>query len=66
MIYWDTRTYGWLYGSMGGVRSWSYPAKGNLITARQYFKDLKANKDEEAIEAGDNILREKGMMRIPQ
>ena len=46
--------------------SWSYPAKGNLITARQYFKDLKACKDREAIEAGDNVLWEKGMMGIPQ
>ena len=46
--------------------SWSYPAKGNLITARQYFKDLKACKDREAIEAGENILQEKGMMGIPQ
>ena len=46
--------------------SWSYPAKGNLITARQYYQDLKASKDREAIEAGDNILREKGMMGIPQ
>ena len=46
--------------------SWSYPAKGNLITAHQYYQDLKASKDREAIEAGDNILREKGMMGIPQ
>ena len=46
--------------------SWSYSAKGNLITARQFFKDLKASKDWEAIEAGDNILWEKGMMGIPQ
>ena len=46
--------------------SWSYPAKGNLITARQFFKDLKASKDREAIEAGDNVLQEKGMMGIPQ
>ena len=46
--------------------SWSYPAKGNLITAHQYFKDLKACKDWEAIEAGDNVLWEKGMMGIPQ
>ena len=44
---------------------WSYPAKGNLITACQ-FKDLKASKDWEAIEAGDNVLREKGMMGILQ
>ena len=46
--------------------SWSYPAKGNLITAWQYFKDLKASKDQEAIEAGDNVLRKKGMMGILQ
>ena len=46
--------------------SWSYPAKGNLITARQYYQDLKVSKDPEAIEAGNAILREKGMMGIPQ
>ena len=46
--------------------SWSYPAKGNLITTCQFFKDLKASKDQEAIEVGDNVLREKGMMGIPQ
>ena len=46
--------------------SWSYPAKGNLITTRQFFKDLKASKDREAIEVGDNVLWEKGMMGIPQ
>ena len=38
--------------------SWSYSTKGNLITARQYYQDLKASKDREAIEAGDNVLRE--------
>ena len=46
--------------------SWSYPAKGNLISTRQYYQDLKASKDPEAIEVGNNILREKGMMGIPQ
>ena len=46
--------------------SWSYPAKGNLITARQYYQELKASKDLEAIEAGNAILQEKGMMGIPQ
>ena len=46
--------------------SWSYPTKGNLITAHQYYQDLKASKDREVIEAGDNVLREKGMMGIPQ
>ena len=46
--------------------SWSNPAKGNLITTRQFFKDLKSSKDLEAIEAGDNILWERRMMGIPQ
>ena len=46
--------------------SWSYPTKGNLITARQYYQDLKASKDPEAIEAGNAVLQEKGMMGIPQ
>ena len=46
--------------------SWSYPAKGNLITARQYYQDLKVSNDPEAIEVGNIILREKGMMGIPQ
>ena len=46
--------------------SWSYPAKGNLITARQYYQDLKASKDPEAIETGNIILWDKGMMGIPQ
>ena len=46
--------------------SWSYPAKGNLITARQYYQDLKVSNDPEAIEAGNIVLWEKGMMGIPQ
>ena len=46
--------------------SWSYPAKGNIITAHQYFKNLEAPKDWEAIEAADNILQEKGMLGILQ
>ena len=44
---------------------WSYPAKGNVITARQFFKELQASNDQEVIEQGDNILREKGMLGIP-
>ena len=44
--------------------SWNYPAKGNLITAHQYYQDLKASKDPEAIEAGNIVLWEKGMMGI--
>ena len=55
-----------MYLSSVGDVSWSYPAKGNLITARQYYQDLKASKDQEVIEAGDNVLQEKGMMGIPQ
>ena len=53
---------------LGSIRdvSWSYPAKGNLITACQYYQDLKASKDPEAIEAGENVLQEKRMMGIPQ
>ena len=46
--------------------SWSYPAKGNLMTARQYYPDLKASKDPEAIEAGNTVLWDKGMIGIPQ
>ena len=44
--------------------SWSYPAKGNVITARQFFKELQATNNREAIEQGDNVLREKGMLGI--
>ena len=46
--------------------SWSYPTKGNLITARQYYQDLKTSKNPEAIQVGNTVLREKGMMGIPQ
>ena len=45
--------------------SWSYLVKGNIITTRQFFKELKASNDREAIEQGENVLREKGMLRIP-
>ena len=55
-----------VYLSIVKDMSWSYPAKLNLITARQFFKDLKSSKDREAIAVGDNILQEKGMMGIPQ
>ena len=46
--------------------SWSYPAKGNLITTRQYYQDLKTSKNSEALEAVNTVLREKGMMGILQ
>ena len=45
--------------------SWSYPAKGNIITTHQYFKELKASNDPEMIELGDNVQWEKGMLGIP-
>ena len=46
--------------------SWSYPTKGNLITARQYYQDLKASGDLEAIEVGNTVLQDKGVMGILQ
>ena len=46
--------------------SWSYQAQGNIITSCPYYDNLKASGDREAIEARKNILREKGMMGIPQ
>ena len=46
--------------------SWSYPTKGNLITARQYYQDLKVSGDPEAIEVGNTVLQDKGIMGIPQ
>ena len=46
--------------------SWSYPVNGNVITTRQFFRELQHSKDQEAIDQGDTILREKGMLRIPQ
>ena len=35
--------------------SWSYLAKGNIITGRQFFNSLKASKDREVIEAGEDV-----------
>ena len=32
--------------------SWSYPVKGNVITTRQFFKELQATKNWETIEQG--------------
>ena len=39
--------------------SWSYPAKGNLVTACQYYQDLKTSKNREAIEAGETSCGKK-------
>ena len=45
--------------------SWSYPAKGNLLTARQYFQELQACKNREMVEQGETVLWDKGMLGIP-
>ena len=46
--------------------SWSYPAKGNLWTARQYFQELQSCKDREMVEQGEVVLWDRGMLGIPQ
>ena len=46
--------------------SWSYPAKGNLWTARQYFQELQTCKDRETVEQGESVLQDRGMLGIPQ
>ena len=46
--------------------SWSYPTKGNLWTARQYFQELQTCKDREMVEQGEAVLRDRGMLGIPQ
>ena len=45
--------------------SWSYLVKGNVISAHQFFKELQASKDQEAIDLGDTVLWEKGMLGVP-
>ena len=37
--------------------SWSYPAKGNLWTARQFFQELQACKNREMVVQGEAVLR---------
>ena len=47
--------------------AWSYPAQGNVITARQYYDDLRVGcKDPEVRQAAEDILRHRGMMGIPK
>ena len=46
--------------------SWSYPAKGNLWTSRQYFQELQACKNKEMVEQGETVLWDRGMLGIPQ
>ena len=45
--------------------SWSYPAKGNLCTVRQFIKELEGCLDVEKRLLADKTLRDKGMPRIP-
>ena len=46
--------------------SWSYPAKGNLSTVRQFVKELEGCPDADKRLLVDKTLREKGMPGIPQ
>ena len=46
--------------------SWSYPAKGNLWTARQFYQELQACKNQEMVEQGEAVLLDRGMLGIPQ
>ena len=46
--------------------SWSYPAKGNLIMVRQFFKDLHEYRDPDKIQQREKTLWDKGMPGIPQ
>ena len=46
--------------------SCSYPAKGNLWTAQQFFQELQACKDREMVEQGEVVLWDRGMLGIPQ
>ena len=46
--------------------SWSYPAKGNLLTARQFFNKLQECGDPEKMSQGKKVLQDKGMPGVPQ
>ena len=43
--------------------SWSYPAKENLWTARQYFQELQTCKNWEKVEQGEAVLQDSGSHR---
>ena len=47
-------------------RSWSYPAKGNLLTVKQFLRDLQGCGDQKKIQHGDHMLWDRGMPGIPQ
>ena len=46
--------------------SWSYPTKGNLWTAQQFFQELQACKNREMVERGEAVLWDRSMLEIPQ
>ena len=46
--------------------SWSYPAKGNLLTVRQFVEELKGCLDLEKRLQADKVLQDRGMPRVPQ
>ena len=46
--------------------SWSYPAKGNLCTVRQFIEELSGCQDPEKRLQADKVLRDRGMPRVPQ
>ena len=46
--------------------SWSYPVKGNLITVRQFIKELAGCKDAEKRRQANKTLQDRGMPEIPQ
>ena len=46
--------------------SWSYPAKGNLLTIWQFVQELSGCPDPEKRLQADKTLRDRGMPRVPQ
>ena len=47
-------------------KSWSYPAKGNVLTVRQFVEELKGCADPEKRLQADKVLQDRGMPRVPQ
>ena len=54
------------YLSMVKKESWSYPAKGNLITIWQFIRELAGCGDVEKRHQADKTLLDRGMPGIPQ
>ena len=47
------------------AESWSYLAKGNLQTVKQFLRDLKACGGPEKIRQGDKILQDRNAQNSP-